>query len=73
MLAGVAIGAVIHNWIPEEWVVAVLGSKNPFGVVLATVLACRCMRTSSVRFPWRRALFAKGARLGSVISVYDGG
>jgi uncharacterized membrane protein YraQ (UPF0718 family) len=29
VLAAVAIGAVIHNWIPEEWVVAVLGSKNP--------------------------------------------
>ncbi|MBR3033258.1 MAG: permease, partial [Clostridiales bacterium] len=38
ILIGVAIGAVIHNWIPQEWVQTVLGSTNPFGVVLATVL-----------------------------------
>ncbi|MEG1458625.1 MAG: permease, partial [Acetivibrio sp.] len=38
ILAGVGIGAVIHNWIPENVIVAVLGSNNPFGVVLATLL-----------------------------------
>ena len=37
VLAGVGIGAVIHNWIPKEWVVTVLGSSNPFGVLLAAV------------------------------------
>ena len=37
ILIGVGIGAVIHNWIPESWVVAVLGSHNPFGVILATI------------------------------------
>jgi hypothetical protein len=38
VLIGVGIGAVIHNWIPEEWIVAVLGNKKPFGVVLATLI-----------------------------------
>lgn len=37
VLAGVAVGAFIHNWIPEEWVVKVLGTGNPFGVMIATV------------------------------------
>ncbi|MCQ2454303.1 MAG: permease, partial [Clostridia bacterium] len=37
ILAGVGIGAVIHNWIPEDWIVTVLGDHNPFGVILATV------------------------------------
>ncbi len=37
-LIGVGIGAVIHNWIPESWVVTVLGSNNPFGVILATII-----------------------------------
>lgn len=37
ILIGVAVGALIHNWIPESWVEAVLGSKNPLGVVLATL------------------------------------
>ena len=38
ILLGVGIGAVIHNWIPESWVETVLGSRNPFGVVLATIV-----------------------------------
>ena len=38
ILIGVGIGAFIHNWIPEKWIINILGSKNPFGVILATVL-----------------------------------
>lgn len=34
VIIGVGIGAVIHNWIPQEWVVAALGNRNPLGVVL---------------------------------------
>ena len=34
ILVGVGIGAVIHNWIPESWIEAVLGGNNPFGVCL---------------------------------------
>lgn len=36
ILIGVAIGAVIHNWIPENWIETILGTNNPFGVILAT-------------------------------------
>ena len=38
ILVGVGIGALIHNWIPESWVETVLGSNNPFGVILATIV-----------------------------------
>ena len=34
VLVGVGIGAVIHNWIPEEWIVRLFGTGNPFGVLL---------------------------------------
>ena len=37
VLIGVGIGALIHNWIPEDFIVKVLGDNNPFGVVLATI------------------------------------
>ena len=37
ILIGVGIGAFIHNWIPEDFIVGVLGSGNPLGVVLATL------------------------------------
>lgn len=33
ILVGVGMGAIIHNWIPERWVEAVLGGNNPFGNV----------------------------------------
>lgn len=36
ILIGVGIGSVIHNWIPETWIESILGSNNPFGVILAT-------------------------------------
>ena len=68
VLAGVAIGAVIHNWIPESWVVAVLGSKNPFGVVLATLIGTPMYADIFGTIPVAQALFAKGARLGSVVA-----
>ena len=38
ILVGVGIGALIHNWIPEVWVESILGSNNPFGVILATII-----------------------------------
>ena len=37
VLIGVGIGAFIHNWIPEDFIVKVLGTGNPFGVILATI------------------------------------
>ena len=68
VLIGVGIGAVIHNWIPEEWVVAVLGNKNPFGVVLATLIGVPMYADIFGTIPIAEALFTKGALLGSVLS-----
>ncbi len=68
VLIGVGIGAVIHNWIPEEWVVAVLGSKNPFGVVLATLVGVPMYADIFGTIPIAEALFSKGALLGSILS-----
>lgn len=68
VLIGVSIGAVIHNWIPEEWVVAVLGSKNPFGVILATLVGVPMYADIFGTIPIAEALFSKGALLGSILS-----
>ncbi len=46
ILAGVGVGALIHNWIPEAWVETALGSHNPFGVILAT-LECIILTVSN--------------------------
>lgn len=68
VLIGVGIGAVIHNWIPEGWIVAVLGNKNPLGVVLATLIGVPMYADIFGTIPIAEALFAKGAQLGSVLS-----
>ena len=68
ILIGVGVGAVIHNWIPEEWVVTVLGNKNPFGVVLATLIGVPMYADIFGTIPIAEALFTKGAQLGSVLS-----
>jgi len=68
ILIGVAIGAVIHNWIPQEWIQTVLGSTNPFGVVLATVLGTPMYADMFGVIPVAEALLGKGALLGTVLS-----
>ena len=68
VLIGVAIGAVIHNWIPEEWVVALLGGGNPLGVVLAVVCGIPMYADIFGTIPIAEALLGKGALLGVVLS-----
>ncbi|HKM35169.1 MAG TPA: permease [Lachnospiraceae bacterium] len=68
ILIGVGIGAFIHNWIPEEWVEMVLGSRNPFGVVLATFLGAPMYGDIFGTIPVAEALLAKGAQLGTILS-----
>lgn len=68
ILVGVGIGAVIHNWIPESWIEAVLGSNNPFGVVLATLVGIPMYADIFGTIPVAEALLAKGAQLGTILS-----
>lgn len=68
ILVGVGIGAVIHNWIPESWIEAVLGSNNPFGVILATLVGVPMYADIFGTIPVAEALLAKGAQLGTILS-----
>lgn len=68
ILVGVAIGAGIHNWIPENWIEIVLGNNNPFGVVLATLVGIPMYADIFGTIPVAEALLAKGAQLGTILS-----
>ncbi|WP_010242483.1 permease [Peptoniphilus rhinitidis] len=68
ILVGVGIGSLIHNWIPQTWVENILGSKNPFGVVLATIVGVPMYADIFGMIPIAEALLAKGAQLGTVLS-----
>ena len=72
ILLGVAIGALIHNWIPESWVESLLGGNNPFGVILATVIGVPMYADIFGTIPIAEALLAKGAQLGTVLSFMMG-
>ena len=68
ILIGVAIGTIIHNWIPHKWIENVLGSKNPFGVILAAVCGIPMYADIFGCIPIAESLLAKGALLGVVLS-----
>ena len=68
ILIGVGIGAVIHNWIPETWIQNILGSNNPFGVVLAVMVGVPMYADIFGTIPVAEALLAKGALLGTILS-----
>ena len=68
ILIGVAIGAVVHNWIPQKWIENILGSKNPFGVILAAVCGIPMYADIFGCIPIAESLLAKGALLGVVLS-----
>ncbi len=68
ILVGVGIGALIHNWIPETWIEAILGSRNPFGVILATLVGIPMYGDIFGTIPVAEALLYKGAQLGTILS-----
>lgn len=68
ILVGVGIGAVIHNWIPQQWVETILGSNNPFGVVLATLIGVPMYADIFGTIPVAEALLYKGAQLGTILA-----
>ena len=72
VLIGVGVGAIIHNWIPEAWIVTILGSGNPLGVILATLAGIPMYADIFGTIPIAEALLAKGAQLGVVLSFMMG-
>ena len=72
VLIGVGIGALIHNWIPEAFIVKILGTGNPFGVVIAAIAGVPMYADIFGTIPIAEALLAKGAQLGVVLSFMMG-
>ena len=68
ILVGVGVGAVIHNWIPAEWIAAAFGRGNPFGVLLVTLIGVPMYGDIFGTIPIAEALLYKGAELGTVLA-----
>ena len=72
VLAGVAIGAVIHNWIPESFIVSLLGGDNPLGVVIAAIAGVPMYADIFGTIPIAEAVLAKGGTAGRGSGFHDG-
>lgn len=72
VLVGVGIGALIHNWIPTEWIQTVLGEDNPFSVLIATFVGIPMYADIFGTIPIAEALYAKGVGLGTILSFMMG-
>ncbi len=68
VLIGVGIGAAIHNWIPTEWIQAVLGQNNPFSVLIATGVGVPMYADIFGTIPVAEALFFKGVGVGTILA-----
>ncbi|MCR5253351.1 MAG: permease [Treponema sp.] len=68
ILLSVALGAIIHNWIPEDWIVSLLGKKNPLGVILAVFAGIPMYADIFGCISISESLLMKGALLGVVLS-----
>ncbi len=68
ILIGVVIGAFIHNVIPETWVQAVLGTNNPFSVLIATAIGVPMYADIFGTIPIAEALFASGVGIGTILA-----
>ena len=67
-LLGVGIGAFIHNWIPESFIENILGTNNPFGVIIATIVGIPMYGDIFGTIPIAEALLSKGAQLGTILA-----
>lgn len=72
IIIGVGIGAVIHNWIPSSLILAVLGSSNPFSVIIAAVVGIPMYADIFGTLPIAEALWAKGVGLGTILAFMMG-
>ncbi|MGL4911552.1 MAG: permease [Romboutsia sp.] len=68
VLVGVGIGALIHNWIPQEAILSILGSDNPFSVLIASVIGIPMYADIFGTIPIAEALFMAGVPIGTILA-----
>lgn len=66
---GVAIGAFLHNWVPQEMILAVLGENNPFGVLIATIIGIPIYADIFGTLPIAEALYLAGVPAGTILAL----
>ncbi len=68
ILAGIAIGAAIHGWVPQDFMASFMGKDAWWSVPLAVVIGVPMYSNAAGIIPIVQALLAKGAALGTVLA-----
>ena len=69
VLAGVAIGAFLHNWVSQDWILAVLGEQNVFSVPLATLIGIPIYADIFGAIPIAEALYLASVPAGTILAL----
>ncbi len=72
VLIGIAIGGIMHGYIPEGFFEQYIGKNNPFAVPIAVILAVPMYSNASGILPVVQVLVAKGIPLGTAIAFMMG-
>lgn len=73
LLVGVALGAGIYGYMPQDFVMKIAGPDNPFAILVAAVLGIPLYIRAETAIPIGLALMGKGMSIGAVISLIIGG
>jgi uncharacterized membrane protein YraQ (UPF0718 family) len=68
VLAGIAVGAAIHGYVPEDFMASFMGRDSWWAVPLAVVLGVPMYSNAAGMIPVVEALLAKGAALGTALA-----
>jgi len=68
LMIGIGVGALIHGWAPEELLAKYAGPENPFGVLVATVIAIPLYSNAMGTIPIAEALINKGVGIGTALA-----
>jgi len=68
ILAGIAIGAAIHGWVPQDFMASFMGKEAWWSVPLAVLIGVPMYTNAAGIIPIVQALLAKGAALGTVLA-----
>lgn len=68
VVIGIAVGAGIHGYVPENFLAEVLGPRNPFAVIAAVLVGIPLYSNAAGMIPVVSALMEKGTALGTALA-----
>ncbi|MED3654154.1 permease [Heyndrickxia sporothermodurans] len=73
LVIGVLIGAIIHDFIPAEFITSIAGDEHPFAIPIAAIVGVPMYIRVETMIPISEALVSKGMSMGAVIALIIGG